>query len=65
MQVEISGSRCVSCRYYTQHYAKPTPDKTVAIDHGFCGYMQQGTRPGNRCKHYAERPNFGERRTHA
>lgn len=63
MVIEISGNRCIGCRFYTQHYIKSTPDKTVAIDHGFCGRRQQGTRPGNRCKYYAEKPNLGERST--
>ena len=63
MLIEIEGSRCVSCRRYTQYYAqKLGTNELQAINCGFCGQLQRTTRPGNRCKHYQERSNLGPMR---
>lgn len=58
MLIDITGSRCISCRHYTQHYRKDLRDgDMLPTNYGFCGYRQCCTNPGRRCKHYMERSN--------
>lgn len=56
MKIKISGSRCITCRKYTQYYQKTLMDENLyeAIDCGYCGQNSRNTRPGNRCKKYKE-----------
>ncbi len=65
MLIDISGSRCISCRKYTQYYTqKQGTNELQPINCGYCGQRQCTTKPGNRCKHYQERGNVGARITH-
>ena len=59
MKIEISGNRCIGCNRYTQYYSISARGELEAIDQGYCGEKQCRTRPGNRCKKYAERGNVG------
>ena len=62
MLIDITGSRCINCAKYTQHYAyrmTRSGQELLAVDCGFCGQLQRTTKPGNRCKHYQERSNVG------
>lgn len=57
MKIEITGSRCVTCRCYTQYYQHSGKGEYEAIDCGYCGWKAKNMRPGDRCKDYCERPN--------
>lgn len=57
MKIEVSGSRCVSCHFFTQYYAKKWDGEVAAIDCGYCGTRSRNVRPGDRCKEYQERSN--------
>ena len=58
MKIEITGSRCINCSKYTQHYQINWTGEFDAINYGFCGQRQCTTRPGARCKYYHERSNI-------
>lgn len=58
MKIEITGSRCINCHFYTQYYRICYQGVIEAINCGFCGQRQCTTRPGNRCKSYMEKSNI-------
>ncbi len=60
MKIEITGSRCITCQKYTQYYHNHYERGFEAIDCGYCGRWQRTTRPGDRCKDYAEVSNVGQ-----
>lgn len=58
MKIEITGSRCISCQYYTQYYENHHSEGFRAINAGFCGARQRGIKPGERCWKYLEKGNL-------
>lgn len=57
MQINISGSRCVTCHKYTQYYRLSCKGDFEAIDCGYCGTKSKNVRPGDKCKEYMEKSN--------
>ncbi len=58
MKIEIIGSRCATCRKYSQYYHQNYNGIFEAIDCGYCGERSRNTRPGDRCGRYEERSNI-------
>lgn len=59
MKIEVTGSKCISCRAYNQFYQESQDNGFEAIDCGYCWKRHCTTRPGNRCKYYQEKSNMG------
>ncbi len=59
MKIEIIGSRCVTCRRYSQYYRINWKGEFEAIDCGYCGEKSKNVRPGDRCNCYEEKTNIG------
>ncbi|MEG0378389.1 MAG: hypothetical protein RR614_07910 [Eubacterium sp.] len=58
MKIEITGSRCITCRTYSQYYSRTWDGGFDPINCGYCGMRQCNTQPGNRCKYYQEKSNI-------
>ena len=59
MKIEIIGSRCATCKRYTQYYRLNAQMKFEAIDCGYCGEKSRNVRPWDRCSGDMEKSNVG------
>lgn len=57
MEITINGTRCITCRHYSQYYELGDYTKFYPCDAGYCNRKHKTIQPGGGCDRYEERSN--------